>query len=75
MNTTIFFPVIVEDSEHAAFLHADQTVSVYRKRGPYGTLAPLGTGRWEGGIVRGSGVNCGILVRLEPALRERTGTP
>jgi hypothetical protein len=62
--------IVVQDSEHSAFLStADNTVSVFRKAG--GVL--LGTGRWEDGIVRGSGVNCGILVRLEPALRERTG--
>jgi hypothetical protein len=67
--------VIVEDSEHAAFLGTeDGIVSVYRKCAG-GTVRLLGTGRWEGGIVRGSGVNCGVLVRLEPALRERTGTP
>lgn len=64
--------IVVQDSEHSAFLStADNTVSVFRKAG--GVL--LGVGRWEDGIVRGSGVNCGILVRLEPALRERTGTP
>lgn len=67
-------PIVVQDSEHAAFLHADQTVSVYRLAG-HGTLVPMGTGRWEGGIILGSGVNCGILVRLEPALRAATGTP
>lgn len=66
--------IIVEDSEHAAFLGSDDlVVSVYRKaQGEPVRL--LGVGRWEGGIIRGSGVNCGILVRLEPALREKTGT-
>ena len=67
--------VIAETSEHAAFLHSDSSVSVFRKSGRDGTLVPLGTGRWEDGIVRGSDVNCGVLVRLEQQLREMTGTP
>lgn len=65
--------IIAEDSEHAAFLHRDNTVSVFRKC-PGGTLVPLGSGKWEGGIIMGSRVNCGILVRLEPELRQKSGT-
>jgi hypothetical protein len=65
--------IIAEDSEHAAFLHADQTVNVYRKT-PTG-LDLIGMGHWENGTILGSGVNCGILVRLEPSLREQSGTP
>jgi hypothetical protein len=67
--------IVSETSEHAAILSPrTKNVAVFRKAAD-GTLVPIGTGRWEDGIVRGSGVNCGILVRLEPALREQTGTP
>lgn len=77
MNTTNTDPkaIIAESSEHAAFLHADNSVSVFRKAPRDGTLVPMGKGRWENGIILGSGVNCGILVHLEPELRRLTGTP
>lgn len=64
--------IIAEDSEHAAFLTGDR-VTVFRKA-DMGTLVPIGHGTWQDGIVRGSGVNCGVLVRLEPDLRALTGT-
>jgi hypothetical protein len=67
-------PIISETSEHAAFLDGGE-VRVYRKAGPYGTLVPMGVGRWEDGTILGSGVNCGVLVRLEQDLRAQTGTP
>lgn len=66
--------IVSESCEHAAFLHGDKSVSVFRKsRG--GTLVPLGVGRWEDGVILGSGVNCGVLAHLEPELRRLTGTP
>ncbi len=66
---------LVETHEHAACLH-DGKVTVYRKgRGGMNELTEIGVGRWEGGIVLGSGVNCGVLVRLEQGLRAKTGTP
>lgn len=65
--------VFSETSEHAARLEGSR-VTVFRKS--HGVLIPYGEpGRWEGGIIRGSGVNCGVLVRLEQDLREKTGTP
>lgn len=67
--------VIAETSEHTAFLTAG-LVRVYRKSQRDGTLVPLGVqGIWAGGIILGSQVNCGVLVRLEQELREKTGTP
>jgi len=67
-------PTVWEEShEHAAALTGDR-VTVYRKSA-MGTLVPMGTGRWERGIILGSGVNCGVLAHLEPGLREKTGTP
>lgn len=66
--------IVAEDAEHVAYLHGDDTVSVFRKH-PGGALVPMGQGRWKGGIVLESGVNCGILVRLEPELRLKSGTP
>lgn len=73
--------IIAETSEHTAFLtlsdrpEIDGVVAVYRKA-QGGTIVPIGKpGRWEKGIILGSDVNCGILVRLEPELREKTGTP
>lgn len=65
---------VAESSGHAAFLHPDGSVSVFRKSWG-GTLVPLGAGRWRDGIIRGSGVNCGVLVRLERDLRRKTGAP
>lgn len=73
--------IIAETSEHTAFLtlstrpELDGKVAVFRKH-PGGTIVPMGdVGRWEKGIILGSGVNCGILVRLEGELREKSGTP
>lgn len=67
---------VVQTSEHAAFLSPSGAVRVYRLSPRDGTLVPVGvTGRWEGGIIRGSDVNCGVLVRLEQELRAKTGTP
>lgn len=72
--------IIAESSEHAAFLTTsdhpslDGIVVVYRKHA-LGTLVPIGTGKWEDGIILGSGVNCGVLVHLEPELRQKSGTP
>ncbi len=62
-----------QSSEHAAAL-TGETVIVYRVARDK-TLVPMGTGRWERGVILGSGVNCGILAHLEPGLRARTGTP
>lgn len=67
-------PIQAEDSEHIAIL-SGETVRVYRKAAPPSRAALgalLGEGRWQGGIIRGSGLNCGILVRLESSLREQT---
>ncbi len=69
-NQTLF----VETHEHAARLEGDK-VTVFRKSHGSAALIEIGVGRWEGGIVRGSDVNCGVLVRLEQDLRARTGTP
>ncbi len=72
--------IVSQTSEHAAFLSHDGSVRVYRKtqdggwRGTSGLIL-LGHGRWEDGIILGSGVNCGVLVRLEQDLRAQTGTP
>ncbi len=67
---------ISESHEHAACLHEDgRSVTVYRKgRGGMNELTVIGQGRWEDGIIRGSGVNCGVLVHLEPSLRAQAGT-
>jgi len=65
-------PLFAETSEHAARLNGDDTVDVFRKAQD-GAMVPLGRGRWEGGIIRGSGVNCGVLVLLERDLRDRLG--
>lgn len=62
-----------KSSEHAAAL-TGETVRVYRIAQDR-TLVPIGTGRWEDGIIRGSGVNCGVLAHLEPGLRAKSGTP
>lgn len=70
--------VTAEDFGHIGFLRPDGTVAVYRKatEGHCSELgALLGIGRWENGTIRGSGVNCGILVTLEVSLRAQTGTP
>lgn len=66
-----------EDFEHVCFLRPDGSVAVYRKAvaGRCALGALLGVGRWEDGIIRGSGVNCGCLVRVEAQLRALTGTP
>jgi len=69
MENKTFFS---ETSEHAARL-TNGKVAVFRKS--HGMLLPVGVGRWEDGIIRGSGVNCGVLVRLEQDLRAQTGTP
>jgi len=66
---------VAEDFGHVCFLRSDGTVAVYRKaiegRPELGAL--IGVGRWAGGIICGSGVNCGILVTLEQSLRAQTG--
>lgn len=62
-----------ETHGHTAILNADLSVSVFRKAGM--ALSLIGTGRWENGTILGSGVNCGVLVRLEEDLRRQTGTP
>lgn len=67
--------IIAQTQEHAAFLHADKSVSVFRIAPRDGTLVPLGAGRWVDGIICGSGVNCGVLAHLEPELRRLSGTP
>jgi hypothetical protein len=71
-NSQTFFS---ETSEHAATLTGDKVVVFRKGRGGAQELTEIGVGRWEGGIVRGSGVNCGVLVRLEQDLRAQTGTP
>lgn len=67
-----------EDSEHIAILDTEtRAVRVYQRAKPPSACllgALLGVGRFEAGIIRDSGVNCGILVRLEPSLREQTKT-
>ena len=67
--------VMAETDTFVAFLRSDGTVSVYRKPWEsHGVLgACLGVGRWENGIIVGSNINCGILVRLERSLRAQTG--
>ncbi len=61
---------IESDFAHEAHLTGDD-VTVYRKS----DMSVIGRGKWKDGIIRGSGVNCGVLVRLEPGLREQSGTP
>lgn len=67
--------IIAQTQEHAAFLHADKSVSIFRIAPRDGTLVPMGRGKWVDGTILGSGVNCGVLVRLEQDLRTQTGTP